>query len=130
MILWGGRCLMSEVPYDPQGDERRDEHLKAFYGPLPESQGQIMALTVSHVPRLPTLHCVIDSGLVGSTRDTTRAEDAPGTPTQSHISPSIPVYEANLQFCSPREQRLSKMCNKSRSFLEKATLTVGQIIRT
>ena len=35
---------------------------------------------------------VIDSGLV-SGRGTTRAEDAQGTPTQSHISPSILVYE-------------------------------------
>ena len=26
-------------------------------------------------------------------RDTTRAEDAPGTPTPSHVSPSILVYE-------------------------------------
>ena len=31
--------------------------------------------------------------LIGSGRGTTRAEDAPGTPTQSHISPSILVYE-------------------------------------
>jgi len=56
--------------------------------------------------------CLIDSGLVGSTdfhsshpqghapehhafsgRGTTRAEDAQGTPTQSHISPSILVNE-------------------------------------
>jgi len=29
----------------------------------------------------------------GSGRGTTRAEDAPGTPTQSHTSPSILVYE-------------------------------------
>ena len=40
---------------------------------------------------------VIDSGLVGSTdfygRGAARAEDAQGTPTQSHISPSIVVYE-------------------------------------
>ena len=40
---------------------------------------------------------VIDSGLVDSTdfsgRGTARAEDAQGTPTQSHISPSILVYE-------------------------------------
>ena len=40
----------------------------------------------------------IDSGLLGSTdchsgRDTTRAEDAKGTPTMSHISPSLSVYE-------------------------------------
>ena len=36
-------------------------------------------------------------GLVGSTdwRGTTRAEDAQGTPTQSHISPNILVYEDN-----------------------------------
>jgi len=48
---------------------------------------------------------MIDSGLVGSTdfhsshpqghsgRGTTRADDAQGTPTQSHTSPSILVYE-------------------------------------
>ena len=34
---------------------------------------------------------MIDSGLVG--RGTARVEDAQGTPTQSHISPSIPVYQ-------------------------------------
>ena len=38
-----------------------------------------------------------DLGLLGSTdlsgRGTTIAEDAQGTPTQSHISPSILVYE-------------------------------------
>jgi len=28
-------------------------------------------------------------------RGTARAEDAQGTPTQSHISPSIQVYEEN-----------------------------------
>ena len=39
----------------------------------------------------------MDSGLVGSTdgRGAARAEDAQGTPTQSHISPSILVYEDN-----------------------------------
>ena len=39
---------------------------------------------------------VIDSGLVGSTdygRGTTRADDAQGTPTENHTSPSIQVYE-------------------------------------
>ena len=39
---------------------------------------------------------VIDSGLVGSTdlngRGTTRAEDAQGAPTRSHLSPSILEY--------------------------------------
>jgi len=33
----------------------------------------------------------------GSGRGTTRAEDAQGTPTQSHISPSILVYEDNKE---------------------------------
>ena len=33
-----------------------------------------------------------------SGRGTTRAEDAQGTPTQSHISPSIPVYEDIIRF--------------------------------
>ena len=36
---------------------------------------------------------VIDSGLVGSGRGTARAENAQGTPTQSHISPSVLVHE-------------------------------------
>ena len=38
-------------------------------------------------------HPLIDSGLVGSGRGTTRAEDAQGTPTQNNISLSILVYE-------------------------------------
>jgi len=45
------------------------------------------------------LYNVIDAGLVGSTdggRDATRAEDAQGTPAQSHISPSILVYEDKI----------------------------------
>jgi len=37
------------------------------------------------------IYVYIDSVLSG--RGTTRAEDAQGTPTQSHISPSILVYE-------------------------------------
>jgi len=37
---------------------------------------------------------VIDSELVG--RGAARAEDAQGTPTQSHISPSILVYEEKI----------------------------------
>ena len=41
----------------------------------------------------------IDSGLVrGSGREATRAEDAQGTTTQSHISPSIEVSEENPPF--------------------------------
>ena len=42
---------------------------------------------------------VIDSGLVGSTvGGLPRAGDAPGTSTQSHISPSILVYDENVCF--------------------------------
>ena len=51
---------------------------------------------------------VIDSGLVGSTdsgRGTARAEDAQGTPTQSHISPSILLYEDNQQSLSLQGHR-------------------------
>ena len=38
---------------------------------------------------------VLDSGIIGSKdfRGSTRAEDAQGTPTQSHISSSLLVYE-------------------------------------
>jgi len=43
------------------------------------------------------LPIVIDLGVVGSGRGSARAEDAQGTPTQSHIkSPSIQVYEDYL----------------------------------
>ena len=35
-------------------------------------------------------------GDVDPGRGTTRAEDARGTPTQSHVSPSILVYEGNM----------------------------------
>ena len=48
---------------------------------------------LSQAPGLPArFPGLIDSGLV-TRRGTTRAEDAQGTPTQSHISPSILVYE-------------------------------------
>ena len=49
---------------------------------------------------------MIDSGLVTTTdfhsshpqgRGAARADDAQGTPTQSHISPSIQVYEENTR---------------------------------
>ena len=47
----------------------------------------------------------IDSGLVGSTdfhgRGAARAEDAQGTPTQRHISPSILVHgESSIESCT------------------------------
>ena len=53
---------------------------------------------------------VIDSGLVGSGRGTARAEDAQGTSTQSHTSPSILVNEGNTRStrrtqCRPQRGR-------------------------
>ena len=45
---------------------------------MQNSQGQILALASSKY-----------------VRGTARAEDAQGTPTQNHISPSILVYEGN-----------------------------------
>jgi len=45
---------------------------------------------------------MISSELVGST-DTTRAEDAQGTPNQSHISPSILLYEDKPSKCRVSE---------------------------
>ena len=41
--------------------------------------------------KLDTSPRMIDPGLLGSGRGTTRAEDARGTPNQSHMSPSILV---------------------------------------
>jgi len=43
-----------------------------------------------------TVHAIFIYNLHLSGRGTTRAEDVQGTPTQSHISPSILVYEDNL----------------------------------
>ena len=48
------------------------------------------------------MRLMIDSGLDGSTeflsgRGAARAEDAQGTPTQSHISPSLLVYEDTIE---------------------------------
>jgi len=54
---------------------------------------------------------MLDSGLDGSTdfgRGAARAEDAQGTPTQSHTSPSILVYEANLVEMSVYEMSLHR----------------------
>jgi len=44
-----------------------------------------------------------------SGRSTTRAEDAQGTPTQSHISPSILVYEENLDGLVPGDNSSSSL---------------------
>ena len=44
---------------------------------------------------------------------TTRAEDSQGTPTQSHISPSILVYEDKThQHCSQQEPGLTNLMRK------------------
>ena len=47
--------------------------------------------------RLKVFRGMIDSGLEGSGRGAARAEDAQGTPTQSHVSPSILVYFTTLR---------------------------------
>ena len=36
---------------------------------------------------------MIDAGLVGSGRGAMRKEDAQGTPSQRHVSPSIPLND-------------------------------------
>ena len=51
---------------------------------------------VAHLRRYPCNYsAVIDLGLVGG-RDTTRAEDALGTPAQSHMSPTLEVCEDKI----------------------------------
>ena len=84
----------------------RSRRLLGVPEPLVASAAGVLLLTRAHFAS------VIDSGLVGSTdfhsshpqwhepehhafsgRGAARAEDAQGTPTQSHISPSILVYE-------------------------------------
>ena len=51
--------------------------------------------SVKWLKRQAKMEGMIDSGLVGSGRGTTIAEPAQGTPSQSHISPSILVHEEN-----------------------------------
>ena len=64
-----------------RGVERESAGLN---GTAPAQQGAALAVEAP-----------LDSGLVASTggRGATRAEDAQGTPTQSHIAPSIRVHE-------------------------------------
>jgi hypothetical protein len=47
----------------------------------------------------------IDSGLVDPGSGAARAEDAEGTPTQSHISPSVLVYQNNKAFTFSRDDK-------------------------
>ena len=48
-------------------------------------------------------------------RGTTRAEDAQGTPTHSHISPSVLVYEENHNFCGAETVRAYSECAAARA---------------
>ena len=50
--------------------------------------GSCPGLRPKHAPRTP-----VDRLRVGCGRGAARAEDAQGTPTQSHVPPSILVYE-------------------------------------
>ena len=79
---------------------------------LPASQNLNLAITSLSVPFL----LVIDSGLVGPTdgSGTTRAENAPGTTTQSHISPSVLLCEDKDAFLwVPQELLISERRGKS-----------------
>ena len=68
-----------------------DEH-RLFPLPLPLSV-LASSFNLSRSDVFPLSRGLINSGLVGSGSGSARAEDAQGTPTQSHISPSILVYE-------------------------------------
>ena len=65
---------------------------------------------------------MIDSELVGSTdfsgRGTARAKDAPGTPTESHISPSILLYEDERGAVSQVQAALKDLSKEARESLE------------
>ena len=52
------------------------------------------------------------SEMIDSGRGTTRAEDAQGTPTQSHTSPSILVYEDEC-IEAPRESEINLQTPRS-----------------
>ena len=83
------------------------------------------------------MYRVIDSGLVGSTgfhsshpqghelsgRGTTRAEDAQGTPAQSHISPSILGYE-------DKHQEPPFLIDTTSHFCQHPTLTNTTVVKT
>ena len=59
-----------------------------------ESYANVCAFARAHLgPGSPRWKARLAILRGGSGRGTTRAEDAQGTPTQSHISPSILVYE-------------------------------------
>ena len=68
---------------------------------VPNFEGQRVSLHTLNrryqTPPLPSAERTNSKDLkTGHGRGTTRAEDAQGTPTQSHISPSIQVYEDYL----------------------------------
>ena len=78
---------------------RRAVHAKGVFSGSKNGAGSHLTFRAS---LWKVLTRVIDSGLVGSKdffsgRGTTRAEDAQGTPAQSHISPSILVYEDSTE---------------------------------
>ena len=65
-------------------------------GDLVEGSGEVRHFLLAVVVRvLPPVNLELEPArsVTNSGRGTTRAEDSQGTPTQSHISPSILVYE-------------------------------------
>jgi len=93
---------MSEVPgvavsYEQgtpvvAGRCRRSEHPSANH-PAPAAQKTDRVALLSDRRRVGWLNGFSSITSTGAGRGTARAEDAQGTPTQSHISPSILVYE-------------------------------------
>ena len=59
---------------------------------MPEGSRRPLSTCFKGNPLNPKVDCVIFYA-----GGTTRADDAQGTPTQSHISPSIPVHEDHLK---------------------------------
>ena len=91
------RCPVVAPVFDLGIDRLRIQVMSLVGGPLSQpTQTQDTGYEPGGVTGLIFLPGVKDSGLVISTdfgRGTARTEDVQGTPTQSHISPSILVYE-------------------------------------
>jgi len=97
-VAWRGRS--------PRSRFRASPLLVKQLIPLPSEEGRTLNVfrTFASMPRpeygLDCLICATfarqrgeESTMIDSGRGTARAEDAQGTPTQIHISPSILVYE-------------------------------------
>jgi len=75
---------------------------------LLESQDQILIMTVIHLPIHSTTvkEALKHNDRLRAGRGTARAEDAQGTPTQSHMLPSMLVYEEETSKAEARREPL------------------------